>query len=74
MPPFRNFLARKPQPNGGESTDGFDENYLSPHDRPGPTPISVRKSQDGQPPEYKLSGRGPRDRDCAHSAPKGRAG
>ncbi|KAJ5279825.1 hypothetical protein N7478_005197 [Penicillium angulare] len=54
MAPFRNFLARKSQPNGGEA-DGFDENHLSPNARPGPTPITIRKSQDGEPPEYKLS-------------------
>ncbi|KAJ6036310.1 hypothetical protein N7540_000589 [Penicillium herquei] len=52
MAPFRNFLTRKPQTNGGES-DGFDENHLSPNARPGPTPI--RRSEDCRPPEYKLS-------------------
>lgn len=55
MAPFRNFLGRKYQPNGAEA-DGFDENHLSPNSRPGPTPISFRKSQDGEPNEYKLSG------------------
>ncbi|KAF3384745.1 hypothetical protein F1880_002295 [Penicillium rolfsii] len=55
MPPFRNFLGRKPQPNG-LNTDGFDEAHLSPNDRPGPAPIPMRRSCDGQqPPEYKLS-------------------
>ncbi|KAJ5898240.1 hypothetical protein N7504_008528 [Penicillium tannophilum] len=58
MAPFRNFLGRKPQPNGGE-IDGFNENNEnnSPSElqRPGPTPIEVRGSQDGTPPEYKLS-------------------
>ncbi|KAJ6102948.1 hypothetical protein N7486_005375 [Penicillium sp. IBT 16267x] len=57
MAPFRNFLSRKPQPNGGE-TDGFNENNEnnppSQLQRPGPTPIEVRGSQDGTPPEYKL--------------------
>lgn len=52
MPPFRNFLARKPQPNAGDPV--FDENYLSPNQRPAPIPI--RNSQD-EPTEYKLSGR-----------------
>lgn len=55
MAPFRNFLGKKNQPNGGEP-DGFDENHLSPNPRPGPSPISIRKSQDGEPNEYKLSG------------------
>lgn len=55
MAPFRNFLGRKNQPNGAEP-DGFDENHLSPKPRPGPSPISIRKSQDGEPNEYKLSG------------------
>lgn len=54
MPPFRNLLGRKPQPNGLES-DGFDEARLSPNDRSGP--ITMRRSCDGQPPpEYKLCG------------------
>ncbi|KAJ5794133.1 hypothetical protein N7457_000732 [Penicillium paradoxum] len=43
MPPFRNFLARKPQPNA-EDPAVFDENYLSPNQRPAPIPI--RNSQD----------------------------
>lgn len=55
MAPFRNFLGRKNQPNGA-GPDGFDENHLSPKPRPGPSPISIRKSQDGEPNEYKLSG------------------
>lgn len=55
MAPFRNFLGRKNQSNGGEP-DGFDENHLSPNPRSGPTPISIRKSQDEEPKEYKLSG------------------
>ncbi|OOQ90504.1 hypothetical protein PEBR_04240 [Penicillium brasilianum] len=55
MPPFRNLLGRKPQPNGLES-DGFDEARLSPNGRPGPAPITIRRScDDQQPPEYKLS-------------------
>jgi hypothetical protein len=56
MPPFRNLLGRKPQPNG-LSTDGFDVAHLSPNDRPGPAPSTMRRSCDGhQSPEYKLSG------------------
>ncbi|KAJ5939643.1 hypothetical protein N7466_002777 [Penicillium verhagenii] len=58
MAPFRNFLGRKSQPNGGEP-DGFNENNEnnppSQPQRPGPTPIEVRGSQDGNIPEYKLS-------------------
>ncbi|KAJ5995576.1 hypothetical protein N7481_002553 [Penicillium waksmanii] len=52
MPPFRNLLGRKPQPNGAP-VDGFDENHLSPHPRPGPLPI--RRSCDDEPNEYQLS-------------------
>ncbi|KAJ5226799.1 uncharacterized protein N7469_006805 [Penicillium citrinum] len=52
MPPFRNLLGRKPQPNG-VAVDGFDENHLSPHPRPGPIPM--RRSCDSEPNEYKLS-------------------
>lgn len=63
MPPFRNLLGRKPQPNGLES-DGFDEARLSPNGRPGPAPITIRRScDDQQPPEYKLSGMSRRDMD-----------
>ncbi|CAI7588328.1 unnamed protein product [Penicillium glandicola] len=50
MPPFRNFLGRKSQPN--EDPAVTDENYLSPNQRPAPIPI--RNSQD-EPSEYKLS-------------------
>jgi len=53
MPPFRNLLGRKPQPNG-VAADGFDENHLSPHPRPGSIPM--RRSCDSEPNEYKLSG------------------
>lgn len=53
MAPFRNFLGRKNQPNGGDA-DGFDDNDLSP--APRPAPISVRSSHEGEPKEYKLSG------------------
>jgi hypothetical protein len=52
MPPFRNLLGRKPQPNAGDAAV-IDENYLSPNQRPAPIPI--RNSQD-EPTEYKLSG------------------
>jgi hypothetical protein len=52
MPPFRNLLSRKPQPNAGDPAV-FDENYLSPNQRPAPIPI--RNSHD-EPTEYKLSG------------------
>lgn len=51
MPPFRNFLGRKSQPNG--DTPALDDNYLSPNQ--GPAPIPIRNSQD-EPTEYKLSG------------------
>ncbi|KAJ5516991.1 hypothetical protein N7527_008551 [Penicillium freii] len=50
MPPFRNFLRPKPQPNGDPAV--LDENHLSPNQRPAPIPI--RSSQD-EPTEYKLS-------------------
>ena len=50
MPPFRNFLGRKPQSNP-EDPAVYDENHLSP----GPAPIPIRNSQD-EPTEYKLSG------------------
>lgn len=53
MPPFRNLLGRKPQPNG-LPVEGFDENHLSPHPRPGPIPM--RRSCDSEPNEFKLSG------------------
>lgn len=53
MPQFRNLLGRKNQPNGGDA-DGFDENHLSPNARP--APIEIRRSCDGEPNEYKLSG------------------
>ncbi|KAJ5587683.1 uncharacterized protein N7459_003448 [Penicillium hispanicum] len=52
MPPFRNLLGRKPQPNGGEP-EPVDENHLSPNQRP--APVTIRKSCDGEPNEYKLS-------------------
>lgn len=51
MPPFRNFLRPKTQPNGDPAI--LDENHLSPNQRPAPIPI--RSSQD-EPTEYKLSG------------------
>lgn len=51
MPPFRNLLGRKPQPNP-EDPVVFDENHLSPG---GPAPIPIRNSHD-EPTEYKLSG------------------
>lgn len=51
MPPFRNFLRPKPQPNGDPAI--LDENHLSPNQRP--APITIRSSQD-EPTEYKLSG------------------
>lgn len=51
MPQFRNLLNRKNQTNGGDA-DGFDENHLSPT----PAPIEIRRSSDGEPNEYKLSG------------------
>lgn len=53
MPQFRNLLGRKNQPNGGDA-DGFDESHLSPNARP--APIEIRRSCDGEPNEYKLSG------------------
>ncbi|KAJ5185513.1 hypothetical protein N7491_006621 [Penicillium cf. griseofulvum] len=49
MPPFRNFLGRKSQPNADPV---LDENLLSLNQRP--APISIRSSQD-EPSEYKLS-------------------
>lgn len=51
MPPFRNFLGRKSQPNGDSAV--LDEDHLTPNQRPAPIPI--RSSQD-EPTEYKLSG------------------
>lgn len=53
MPPFRNFLGRKSQPN---ESAGFDDNYLSPNP---PAPVPIRNSQDGEPTEYQLSGTAP---------------
>jgi hypothetical protein len=53
MPPFRNLLNRKNQPNGGDA-DGLNENHLSPTRA---APIEIRRSCDGEPNEYKLSGR-----------------
>jgi hypothetical protein len=53
MAPFRNLLGRKNQPNGGDA-DGSDNNHLSPNARP--PPIEIRRSCDGEPNEYKLSG------------------
>lgn len=53
MAPFRSLLGRKNQPNGREA-DGFDENHLSPNPRA--APIGIRRSNDGEPNEYKLSG------------------
>nr|UPX44760.1 hypothetical protein FAC2J5_12 [Penicillium camemberti] len=52
MPPFRNFLGRKSQPNGDSAV--LDEDHLTPNQRPAPIPI--RSSQD-EPTEYKLSER-----------------
>ncbi|KAJ5246835.1 hypothetical protein N7468_001818 [Penicillium chermesinum] len=52
MPPFRNFLARKPQANG-TGPDGFDEADLSPSSQS--SPVAIRRSEDQQPPEYKMS-------------------
>ncbi|KAG0155325.1 hypothetical protein PDIDSM_900 [Penicillium digitatum] len=50
MPPFRNFLGRKSQPNGDPTI--LDEGHLTPNQRP--VPIPIRRSQD-EPTEYKLS-------------------
>lgn len=55
MAPFRNLLARKNQSNAAE-VNGLDDDHLSPTPRPGPSPISIQKSHDGEPNEYKLSG------------------
>jgi len=52
MPPFRNLLGRKNQSNV-EDTD-VDNTHLSPNARP--APIEIRRSCDGEPNEYKLSG------------------
>ncbi|KAL4782986.1 hypothetical protein BJX76DRAFT_272252 [Aspergillus varians] len=54
MPPFLNFLGRKPPaPRGGES-DVQPDPRLS-EDSPGSTPLSIRSSHETEPPEYKLS-------------------
>ncbi|CAG8380128.1 unnamed protein product [Penicillium salamii] len=50
MPPFRNFLGRKPQSNT-EGLAALDDNHLSPG---GPAPIPIRNSHE-EPTEYKLS-------------------
>lgn len=61
MPPFRNFLSRKAQANGAEAdaanniTNG---DHLAP-DPERPAPLSIRKSNESVPNEYKLSGRSP---------------
>ncbi|KAL5341853.1 hypothetical protein BJX70DRAFT_358115 [Aspergillus crustosus] len=51
MPPFRNFLGRRPvTPNSG----GAETTRVSEENQPA-TPLSIRKSNDTEPPEYKLS-------------------
>lgn len=56
MPPFRNFLTKKSAAlNGGEADNGSDNTRLST-DSHQSTPLSVRKSTENVPDEYKLSG------------------
>lgn len=51
--PFRNFLKKPAAPNGGV-IDSNDGNRLSAESHRS-TPLSIRKSCDNEPPEYKLS-------------------
>lgn len=58
MPPFRNFLNRKPPLNGGDADSGHTNNngdHLSP-DPQRPSPLGIRRSCESVPNEYKLSG------------------
>lgn len=52
--PFRNFLKKPAAPNGGV-IDSNDGNRLSAESHRS-TPLSIRKSCENEPPEYKLSG------------------
>ena len=54
MPPFLNFLGRKPGTNSGEAALHSDTRISEDSHRS--TPFSIRKSQETEPPEYKLSG------------------
>ncbi|KAL4874815.1 hypothetical protein BJY04DRAFT_203116 [Aspergillus karnatakaensis] len=54
MPPFRNFLGRRPvTPNSGGGAETLPDTRLSEDNRS--TPLSIRKSHETEPPEYKLS-------------------
>ncbi|KAL3480231.1 hypothetical protein BJX99DRAFT_254825 [Aspergillus californicus] len=55
MPPFRNFLGRRPvAPNSGEAdAHGPDTRFSEDSHRS--SPLSIRKSNETEPPEYKLS-------------------
>ncbi|CEN62221.1 hypothetical protein ASPCAL08859 [Aspergillus calidoustus] len=56
MAPFRNFLGRKPAaPNSGEVDSRPDLNNRFSEDSHRSTPLSIRKSHETEPPEYKLS-------------------
>ncbi|KKK13612.1 hypothetical protein ARAM_006024 [Aspergillus rambellii] len=56
MPPFRNFLARKSGTlNGGEVDRLPDSNNQLAEDGHRSTPLSIRKSHETEPLEYKLS-------------------
>ncbi|KAF9889194.1 hypothetical protein FE257_007507 [Aspergillus nanangensis] len=52
--PFRSFLKRSAAPNGGVIDSNDDANRLST-DSHHSTPLSIRKSSENEPPEYKLS-------------------
>ncbi|KAF7117588.1 hypothetical protein CNMCM5793_006640 [Aspergillus hiratsukae] len=53
--PFRNFLNRRSAaPNGGEIENTHEDNRVSTESHPS-NPLSIRKSYEKEPPEYKLS-------------------
>jgi hypothetical protein len=56
MAPFRNFLSRRSAaPNGGEIENIHEDNRVSTESHHS-NPLSIRKSYEKEPPEYKLSG------------------
>ncbi|KAL2872063.1 uncharacterized protein BJX67DRAFT_98149 [Aspergillus lucknowensis] len=56
MPPFRNFLGRRPVPsNSGEAENRPDPTTRFSEDSHRSNPLSIRKSHETEPPEYKLS-------------------
>ncbi|PLB39963.1 uncharacterized protein BDW47DRAFT_102007 [Aspergillus candidus] len=56
MAPFRNFLAKRSAPPSSGESDIYNDGRLSTGAPPTSTsPLSIRKSCENQPPEYKLS-------------------